>query len=310
MIRYGSDSLEYLGLEEGFGGVAVRGIVEDAAGNIWFGTERGLTKYDLTKSDQTGATFFTNFTEKDGLPHNDIWAVTIDSKGIVWVGTLQGACYFDPFNKAWENGKLFTPFELPETEPDFSRGVTSSKIVHSITEDSQGKMWFGTNGGAYIFSPSTALRTGSDSFWDISEKDGLPSNSVNDILEDRNGNIWLATHHKGVSQYNPATKEFQNFTADGTIEGNEVWSLFEDRKGNIWFPAEGFGVYRYNPLTDEFTNFGQKKRLGKHCHPVHFEDVEGRIWLGGWMGLFRYDAAAGGAGGERFFRVLDSGPWR
>ena len=28
-------------LKEGFGGVAVRGIVEDKEGNVWFGTERG-----------------------------------------------------------------------------------------------------------------------------------------------------------------------------------------------------------------------------------------------------------------------------
>ena len=120
-----------------------------------------VTKYD-GKS-------FTNFTEKDGLVNNDVWSIVIDSKGIIWIGTLQGVSRFD--------GKDFTPFDLPDAEPDPTRGVTSAKMVHSIMEDSKGKMWFGTNGGAYIYDGKNLTN--------ISEKDGLCHNSVNCILEDK-----------------------------------------------------------------------------------------------------------------------------
>ncbi|MFT7630012.1 MAG: ligand-binding sensor domain-containing protein, partial [Mariniblastus sp.] len=82
VIRHDGDSLEMFSVEQGFGGVAVRGIAEDKAGNVWFGTEAGLTKYD-GKS-------FTKFTEREGLAHNDVWALTIDRHGEMWVGTLQG----------------------------------------------------------------------------------------------------------------------------------------------------------------------------------------------------------------------------
>jgi len=122
--------LEYFSLDKGFGGHTVRGIVEDQDGNIWFGTSGGITKYDGES--------FTNFTERDGLASNDVWCIEIDRAGIIWIGTLQGVSRFD--------GEVFTPFFIPESEPDFSVGVTSARIVHSIMEDSAGKMWFGTNG--------------------------------------------------------------------------------------------------------------------------------------------------------------------
>jgi ligand-binding sensor domain-containing protein len=51
-------------------------------------------------------------------------------------------------------------------------------------------MWFATNGGAYVYDGK--------SLTNISEKDGLCHNSLNDILEDKEGNFWFATHHNGV----------------------------------------------------------------------------------------------------------------
>ena len=54
VARWNGVQLDWFSLAEGFGGVAVRGIVEGPDGNIWFGTEGGLTEFD-------GKTF-TNFT--------------------------------------------------------------------------------------------------------------------------------------------------------------------------------------------------------------------------------------------------------
>ena len=275
VIRYDGEALKYFSIDEGFGGLAVRGIVGDKAGNVWFGTERGLTKYDGES--------FTNYTEKDGLIDNDVWSIVIDSKGVIWIGTLQGVSRFD--------GEVFTPFELPASEPDHSRGVTSAKIVHCIMEDSKGKMWFGTNGGAYVYDGLSLSH--------LSEKDGLCSNAVNSILEDQDGNIWFATHHNGVCRWDGDS--FTHFTAKDGVNGTEAWSIYEDRSGNIWFPVENSGVYRYDGKS--FTNFQKGQGLTTNAIQCTFEDKEGRLWFGGWMGLFRYD-------GNSFFSVTEQGPWK
>ena len=133
----------------------------------------------------------------------------------------------------------------------------------------------------------------------ISEKDGLPDNNVNCILEDTKGNIWFATAHKGVCRFDGTS--FTHFTSEHGVEGTEAWDLYEDRLGNIWFPVENSGVYRYDG--ESFTNFQEEQGLTTNAIQCTFEDREGRLWLGGWMGLFRYD-------GKTILSVGKNGPWK
>lgn len=275
VCRYDGKTLEYFSIQQGFGGFAVRAIVEHKNGDLFFGTERGLTKYD-GKS-------FTNYTEKDGLVGSNVWSVAIDDKGIVWIGTLDGVSRFD--------GTSFTPFELPASEPDPSRGVTSAKIVHAILQDSHGKMWFATNGGAYIYDGK--------SLSNLSEKEGLCHNSLNDIMEDKSGNFWFATHHNGVCRWDGKT--FTHFTEANGVVGTEAWKLHLDRSGNVWFPIEHSGIYRYDGKT--FTNFNRKDGLNSGAIQCFLEDRQGRYWIGGVFGLFRYDK-------NSIFPVTKNGPWK
>ena len=268
-------ALEYFSIKEGFGGVAVRGIVEDAQGNVWFGTEGGLTKYDGRS--------FTNFTEEDGLASNDVWSIAIDRDGLLWIGTLEGVTRFD--------GETFTPFAIPPSEPDPLRGVTSANIIHSIMQDTRGRMWFGTGGGAYMFD--------GDSLTNISADDGLCGDSVNCILEGRDGTMWFATHHTGVCSWDGTT--FTHIGIEHGVEGIEAWSLYEDSAGNVWFPVENSGVYRFDGTA--FTNFSKTDGLGSNAIQCIFEDREGRIWAGGWLGLYRLD-------GERFANITATEPGR
>jgi len=277
VIRHDGDSLEYFGMKEGFSGVAVRAILEDGDGKLWFGTENGLSKFDPSKPGS-----FTNYNMSDGLVHSDIWSLCIDKNGLIWIGTQGGVSTFD--------GEAFKGFKLPETKPDHTRGVTSSRMVHSIMEDSKGSMWFGTNGGAFIYD--------GQSLTNISTEDGLCHNVVNDILEDRQGNFWFATHHNSVCRYNG--ESFTHFDAEDGVKGTEVWSLFEDSKGGIWFPTEGYGVYRYDG--ESFTRYHYNKGLPSSAIQCIFEDSRGRIWCGGHMGAFRLD-------GLSFQAVSKKGPF-
>ena len=269
VYRYDGKSLECFILEGPIGGVTAREFKEDRAGNIWLATSGGVFKYD-------GKTF-SNLHEKHGLVHNDVWALEVDRTGVVWLGTWRGVCYFD--------GETFTPFEIPEAEPDPTRGVTSARIVHSIIEDSIGQIWFGTNGGAYVWD--------GDALTNISEKDGLCHDSVNCILEDRDGNMWFATHHNGVCRYDGET-----FTQ---MSEGEAWDLYEDSAGNIWFPEENVGLYRYDGKN--YTSFNKNNGLDLDAIHDTFEDKDGRIWVSGYLGIFRLE-------GNAFVAVTKDGPWQ
>ncbi|MEO0472293.1 MAG: two-component regulator propeller domain-containing protein [Bacteroidota bacterium] len=244
-----------------------RQVAEDQTGVLWFGTNDGIVRYDPKVSDPNDA--FTRF-QSDNLPDPmDVWSLTIDRNGMIWVGSLDGAFQFD--------GKAFIKFDLPPSEPDPSRGVTSAEIVHSIMEDRKGQMWFATNGGVYVYNGQGLTH--------LSEENGLCNNVVNDLLEDQNGDIWFASHHNGVCRWDGSA--FTTFGEAEGIRGKEAWSLYEDQKGNIWFPIEHDGVYRYDGRT--FTNFG--KADGLKMNNVHsiLEDDDSQIWMGGFGGVNRLD---------------------
>ncbi len=114
---------------------------------------------------------------------------------------------------------------------------------------------------------------------------GLVSYYVRFMLEDRKGNIWLATLDKGVSVYDGVT--FTNYGKKEGLVSNEIFSMLEDRDGNIWFGAIG-GVSKYDGTT--FTNFSYKNGLSRLVYSL-LEDRNGNIWMGTNRGVSIYDGA-------------------
>lgn len=68
---------------------------------------------------------------------------------------------------------------MPKSKPDPTRGVTNTEIVHCITVDSRSHVWFGTNGGAYLYDGTTLTHD--------SQQHGLPGDVVHRIVKASNG---------------------------------------------------------------------------------------------------------------------------
>ncbi len=86
-------------------------------------------------------------------------------------------------------------------------------------------------------------------------KDGLPSNTIYDLLEDKNGLLWIATN-KGISVYDGVV--FKNYTTDDGLADNDVIDLLEDSAGRMWFihfstgPSYFYKGKFYGPHNDTF----------------------------------------------------------
>ena len=96
-----------------------------------------------------------------------------------------------------------------------------------------------------------------------------------DVLEDRRGNLWLATRDSGVYNYNGKT--FQHFTTRKGLANNSVSKIYEDRAGNIWFGTDG-GVSRYDGKS--FRNFTTEDGLPNNVITTIMEDKTGKFWFG------------------------------
>jgi ligand-binding sensor domain-containing protein len=152
-------------------------ILEDKAGNIWFGgrTNEGVYRYD-GKS-------VTNLKLKelyqDGpkpKPHNWAWPQFQDKNGNLWFSNWGGAYRYD--------GKSFTSFTTTD-------GLPSN--VTRIIEDKRGNLWFGAGAGL--------SRYDGKSFTLFTTKDGLTNPGVWSILEDKTGNLWVGTRATGLYLY-------------------------------------------------------------------------------------------------------------
>jgi ligand-binding sensor domain-containing protein len=275
LCRKNDKALVYFDLKDNLGkGVTVTGIIEGGNGMIWIGHSGGISKYD--------GQFFTSYSKKNGLINDDVWFITLDKKELLWIGTREGLCTFD--------GNEFKNFDLPESKSDSTRFITSSKIIHCIYEDRKGRMWVACNGGAYILKE--------ENYSNLSEKDGLCSDFVNTIIEDKNGNMWFSSAHNGLCKYDG--KSFTNITDLANIMEKRVGNILEDSKGNIWFAVHGQGVYKYDG--QKFVNFSTFQGLFGKTFQI-YEDQQSRIWFVGFGGAYRMDD------GEYLVNVTRDGPW-
>ncbi len=110
--------------------------VESSAGELWFATKGGgICRYNR----QNGS--FVHFTETEGLPHNNTYAILEDARGNFWISTDNGICEFNPVTKAVR--KFGVTDGLQNTE--FNR--------FAYFKNKRGEMFFGGINGLNSFFP-------------------------------------------------------------------------------------------------------------------------------------------------------------
>lgn len=114
-----------------------------------------------------------------------------------------------------------------------------------------------------------------------------PSSITRNIIEDRQGNIWLATW-EGILRYDGTT--FTNFTNKEGLRRFHAFAALEDSKGHLWFGTIGAGLYLYDGKS--FTNFTTKEGLVHDGIGCIYEDKAGNIWVGTQDGLSCYDGTS------------------
>ena len=188
-------------------------LVEDASGNMWFGTQDGVAKFD-------GVSTWTiyNTTTNPGLVNNTINAIAIDSDDNIWVGTDFGACVFD--------GSTFTTYTTAD-------GLGNDRINY-IKQAANGDIWFGEFSGATVYDGLTFTAHGTSA--------GLPFGGINYIDFDSNDDVYMASGLGGFVHFDGSTFTIYN-QANG-LQSNNVRSITIDASDNKWVgTAKGISVF-------------------------------------------------------------------
>jgi ligand-binding sensor domain-containing protein len=161
-------------------------------------------------------------------------------------------------------------------------------------QDKAGNLWFGiSDNGLYKYDGKT--------FTQFTVKDGLNSNSVHSLLEDKEGKIWIGTH-AGLCVYDGKTFTEIKIPLPQNLPPNKneyyrnshwVYSMLQAKNGKLWF-ATIDGVYSYDgksfahfPMNEAANGFLTSNDKVERM----LEDKEGNIWFGGRTneGVYRYD---------------------
>lgn len=159
--------------------------------------------------------------------------------------------------------------------------------VSLLFQDSEGYMWYGTDGGGLCRDDGYRVKVFRA---DINTPDLIESNSITCITEDRNRNILFGTR-RGAYLLNKTDYSVKPFP-DERIAGWDITSINTDSTGNIWISAAN-SLFRYNSRlepsgTYSLSWFGFSKYVRNA-----YVDRQNQLWLTLWRGgMLRFDATA------------------
>ena len=112
----------------------------------------------------------------------------------------------------------------------------------------------------------------------LAENSGLPSNNVNVICVDNDGNIWIGTEDAGVAKFDGTTWIVYN-TSNSPLPENNVYSIGFDKNGNSWFGTHSKGVARLNNTVWEVYNTQNSDLPNDSVYAIAI-DSSRDIWFG------------------------------
>lgn len=217
-------------------------VFEDRQRNIWAGTQDGLVRLSKRTVSVLG--------KDEGLENENVVTVYEDRDGSVWVATVTGEFYRVNGGKA----------EIVRLPIDDFRART-------VLRDSRGDLWLGSyNRGVVRISQNRV-----DSF-NISN--GLRNNSIRHLLEDRAGNIWIATG-SGLSCWDGRSLKTY-YTTEGLSYGS-VRVLALDSQGDVLVGTDG-GVNRVRE--GKFIRDPVLELVGSERVWAILPGHDGTLWLG------------------------------
>jgi ligand-binding sensor domain-containing protein/signal transduction histidine kinase len=212
-------------------GNRVTAIAEDRSGYLWIGTSAGLYRFDRA----TG--IFMPFHVYD-LIGNYVTAIYQDQVGALWVGTYSGGI------NLWDD--THNQFTHYRRNPDDPQSLSSDVVLSFYQDPTSDTVWIGTEaGGLNRFDQAT------QTFTHYTEQDGLPGDTVDCILADSDGHLWLSTN-KGLSRFDPQTESFRNYDAGDGLQRGEFspGACFQNERGEMFFGGfQGFNTFYPGQLT-------------------------------------------------------------
>jgi signal transduction histidine kinase/ligand-binding sensor domain-containing protein/CheY-like chemotaxis protein len=204
--------------------------------------------------------------------------------------------YIDSFGNLWisDDQKGLCQINIKSGNFDFyhNQAKGDHQILHNythiITEDRDGVLWIGTEGGLCRWSPNGKIISRSEH--SLADPHGLSSSPLYSSLCDKDGNIWLGTYFSGVNLWKSRSSFFKTISAgvgEKYLGGNAVSSFVEDHNGDMWIGLEDMGLNHINRANGKVKKYPIGKQNGGlsygNIHDLYFADAS-HLWIGTYTG--------------------------
>lgn len=259
----------------------ISSIAQDTQGFMWFGGANGLARYD--GYDIT--LFRHDDIDTNSISHSYVNRITVARDGSMWIATRNGLNLFD------SRLHTFKQFLI-------SADVSTNDILW-VQEDRKGNMWLGTRGGLFSFDRKTAVaKKIEDPSLKLSNE---TSQVVWSVVDDQDGNLWIAYQAYGVSRYDPATHEFEHFMRAANQPNahgfNDTRRLYVDSDNNLMAATYGDGLYQFDKITRQFTKINHDSTEKGDTVWTTLVDRQNNLWVGDGSHVHLRPAQS-----EQFFR--------
>lgn len=270
-ISFGQYNFNHISKEQGLPHNDVECILQSTAGFMWFGTRDGLCRFDGYE-----VKVYRTSSDTNSISGNRILALVEDQNGFIWVGTYQnGINKFDP------RTNRFIQFG-PET------GVGNQIYCLKVLED--GTVCIGSNNGLALYdSEAETFKVYSAN----NTPNGINSNSVSDILETRDGQLFIATWENDIQRFDRSTGNFFSIQYNNRRQGvvNYRKRMVEDAVGNMWISAHKHGLCKYDRKSKKakFYFKGENGLSTDILNGAMLIRPDGKIWIatdGGGINIF------------------------
>lgn len=305
----------HFGEAQGLGRGTVVSLTQDTRGATWVACADALWRYDGRQWTRIGSEW--------GFPDTYATSVFVDQRGTLWVASEQEIFFlerqsqrFQPAGIRVEGVDTGEFIESPDGRswyanetgihavPAQSAGSPRADIGNARTSfvtliDRLGGIWrvgesklrrvpFDLSRGALLFND----HPDADSF---SAKDGLSAGAVKTILEDREGNVWIATS-SGIDRFRP-TNVHRLPPEVGELGSH---ALAPAEHGSVWIGS--FEGLTRSSLDGLWKFDGRLKRIpvpGITRVTAVDADADGKLWIAGAEGVWREESH------ERFRKVAE-----
>ena len=113
-------------------------------------------------------------------------------------------------------------------------------------------------------------------------EDGLPQNSIQALLQSRDGYLWIGTQ-EGLVRFNGMEFKVFNKANTDAIRHNDIRILLQDGEGTLWIGTFGGGLVRYRD--GQFNNYTTRDGLSSNSITAIMQDHQGSLWVGTTDGL-------------------------